>query len=197
VTELMRDRIIALVAERGVLRMTSIMRELGLSRGSAGGHLTWLTQHGKLARPGRGVYIIPGSGVTDLPPRPSRSAAQRNVISRRNTAVWNGLAPDERQARLDAMAAGRDAAARRRNAGKPPPLPPPPRTPGRDLTAGQLARALGLTRATIQHHTARGRVPHDETRGGHYRYSLDEAREALAPFRRPGASGPRPERSSS
>jgi len=174
-----RSRIIALVTEHNVLRMSQIMSMLGISRGSAGGHLTWLVQHGKLDRPWRGVYTRPGYRAPGMPPWPSHNTAQRN------RTVWGNMTQDERQAQVDALAAGRAAATR---------YQPGARAfgPERVLSAGQVARALGLAPKTIQHHASRGRMPFDLTPGGHRRYNLAETRQALKPYRR----APRARRSS-
>lgn len=170
-TVTVRDRIVALVTEHDVLRMSQIMSMLAISRGSAGGHLTWLVQHGRLDRPWRGVYTRPGYRPRTPPPPPSHNTAQRN------TTVWENLTEDEQQARIGALTAGRAAAAQyqpaRRVFG-----------PARILSAGQVGKALRLSPKTIQHHAVRGRIPHDTTPGGHRRYNLDETRTALAPFRR-------------
>jgi Transcriptional regulator, AbiEi antitoxin len=72
-----RARIVALVAEHGALRMTQIRDMLGLSGGSASGHLSALVEQGRLERPGgaRGVYIIPGRMPAELPPHPTAGVA--------------------------------------------------------------------------------------------------------------------------
>jgi excisionase family DNA binding protein len=154
--------------------MSQIMSMLGISRGSAGGHLTWLVQHGKLSRPWRGVYTRPGYRVAKMPPRPSHNTAKRN------TTVWGNMNEGERQAQIDALTASR-AGTR---------FGPRAFAPERILSAGQVSKALGLAPQTIQHHAARGRIPFDRTPGGHRRFNLEETRKALKPYRRP----PRPRR---
>lgn len=109
-----RARIVAYVREQTGLtgtapRMAGIMKDLGLSTGSAGGHLYWLVKHGHLARPARGVYIIPGTRP-ELPPAPSLSGA----VSKRNVTVWEGLSAAERRRRVQALTQGRKDAARLR-----------------------------------------------------------------------------------
>lgn len=115
-----RARIVAYVREQVAIsgtapRMADIMKDLGLTTGSAGGHLYWLVKHGHLERPERGVYILPGTSPR-LPPPPSLSTA----VSKRNATVWAGLAASERRRRVAALTKGRQEAARqRREAGTP------------------------------------------------------------------------------
>jgi Transcriptional regulator, AbiEi antitoxin len=171
VADTVRSRIIALVTEHDVLRMSQIMSMLGLSRGSAGGHLTWLVRHGKLDRPWRGVYTRPGYQAASMPPWPSHNTVRRNRTVREN------MTREAQQAQAGALAASRAAVTRyqpgRRAFG-----------PERILSAGQVGKALGLTPKAIQHHAARGRMPFDVTPGGHRRYNLAETRTALKPYRR-------------
>lgn len=51
----------------------------------------------------------------------------------------------------------------------------------RTARSGEIAAALGLSPATIQSYARNGRVPHDMTPGGQYRFNLDEVREILRP----------------
>jgi hypothetical protein len=52
--------------------------------------------------------------------------------------------------------------------------------PSRTLTSGQLGDILHLSSATISRYVRLGRLPHDTTPGGHFRFNLAEARTALA-----------------
>lgn len=64
----------------------------------------------------------------------------------------------------------------------------------RTLTAGEVAKALGVKPVTLRKWASQGRVPCDRTVGGHRRFSLEEVRaatghggrlvEELAPFLR-------------
>jgi hypothetical protein len=114
-----RARIVEYVREQDARtgtapRMASIMKDLKLSTGSAGGHLFWLVKHGYLERPERGVYIIPGTSPK-LPPPPSLSGA----VSKRNVTVWAELSANERKRRVAALTRGRQEAAQlRREAGR-------------------------------------------------------------------------------
>lgn len=112
-----RKRIVAYVREQVALtgiapRMADIMKDLKLSTGSAGGHLYWLVKHDHLARPERGVYVIPGTSP-QLPPPPSLSGA----VTKRNVTVWAGLTAAERRRRVQALTRGRQQAARARQDG--------------------------------------------------------------------------------
>lgn len=57
----------------------------------------------------------------------------------------------------------------------------------RALATREVASALGLRPATVQRYAREGRIPFDETPGGHRRFDLDEVRDALGMF-----SGPAP-----
>jgi hypothetical protein len=106
-----RARIMAYVHEHGdVARMTEIMTGLGLSPGSASGHLNNLVRLGRLTRPQRGIYVVAGTSP-ELPPPVDRSAA----VAKRNAVVWAHLPEPERRKRVDALTRGRKAAARRRH----------------------------------------------------------------------------------
>lgn len=56
----------------------------------------------------------------------------------------------------------------------------------RTLTSGQVAPAIGLKAATVQWYARQGRIPHDITPGGHYRFNLAEVIHALGRLRRNG-----------
>ena len=85
-----RARVYAYVAERGAARAGEVAAALGLTVGSAGGHLSWLVANGQLTRHGRGVYVRPGAIPAALPPPPSMSEAvakrNRTVAERRRTS---------------------------------------------------------------------------------------------------------------
>lgn len=49
----------------------------------------------------------------------------------------------------------------------------------RSLTSSEVSRALGVSSATIQRHARAGKIPYDETPGGHRRFDLEEVRAAL------------------
>jgi len=46
------------------------------------------------------------------------------------------------------------------------------------LTAGEVARELGVQPVTVRKWAAEGRIPCDRTLGGHRRFSLEEVRRA-------------------
>jgi excisionase family DNA binding protein len=50
------------------------------------------------------------------------------------------------------------------------------------MSAGEVARAVGVRPVTVRKWAARGRIPSDRTVGGHRRFSLDEVRTALRPL---------------
>jgi hypothetical protein len=73
-----RDRIVAYVAAEGGAWMTQIRDHLGLSSGAAGGHLHYLTvTAGRLARPVRGFYCLPGQVPDPIPDRSTRRTSDR------------------------------------------------------------------------------------------------------------------------
>jgi excisionase family DNA binding protein len=51
----------------------------------------------------------------------------------------------------------------------------------RKARTSEIAAAFGLSAATIQAYARAGRIPHDTTPGGQYRFNLDEVREVLRP----------------
>jgi hypothetical protein len=82
-TQTARARVYAYIAERGAARAGEVAAALGLTVGSAGGHLSWLAAKGHLTRRGRGVYVRPGVIPAELPPPPSMSEA----VAKRNRTV--------------------------------------------------------------------------------------------------------------
>lgn len=60
----------------------------------------------------------------------------------------------------------------------------------RTQKTAEIASLLGLRPSTIQMYARNGRIPHDETPGGHRRFDIDEVRAALrsVPVRRYGMS---------
>lgn len=49
----------------------------------------------------------------------------------------------------------------------------------RNLRSGDVAKAMGLSPATIQSYARNGRIPCRQTPGGQYRFDLDEVRSVL------------------
>lgn len=50
----------------------------------------------------------------------------------------------------------------------------------RTLTSGQVAQELGVSAASVQRYARVGKIPHDVTLGGHYRFNMEEIRVAVA-----------------
>lgn len=53
----------------------------------------------------------------------------------------------------------------------------------RELSTSALADRLGVSEQTVRYHARKGRLPFNETPGGHRRYDEAEVRAALAPDR--------------
>lgn len=51
----------------------------------------------------------------------------------------------------------------------------------RKATSGDVARALGLSTASVQGYARQGRIPCRLTPGGHYRFNIDEVVSLLSP----------------
>jgi hypothetical protein len=110
-----RDRIIAYVARRGGAWMSRIRDDLQMTGGAASGHLSHLVASGRLERPARGFYCLPGEAPAAIPePPPETRQARSAGNSKAGVSRWQVMTGDERRQRVALLTAGRASAARRR-----------------------------------------------------------------------------------
>lgn len=115
------DAIMACVAGHGAARFWQIAAAAGVSNGPLGWYLHRLVAAGRLTRAARGVYMIPGTRIAEMPPpapRPPGTSDDPAKASARMRARWAKLTPEQRRA---ATATWQQAgAAARRKTPQPP-----------------------------------------------------------------------------
>jgi hypothetical protein len=107
-----RDAIIDWLGETGGAYMMQVRDHFGLTDGSAGGHLSYLAKSGRLERPVRGFYCLPGKVPDPIPPLPPEVFSSRS--SKAGKARWKNLDQAGRDKAVRRLTAARVAAAERR-----------------------------------------------------------------------------------
>ena len=120
-------RILAYLAGHGPVRLMRLAADLGMTDGAAGGQLTHLRNAGKVVRPFRGVWCLPGQEPDGpLPELPGRSEGARKGSATR----WANATQADRDREGTRLAKARTAAAERRRAARDSNPAPPGTSPG-------------------------------------------------------------------